>query len=1651
MFGIPLSNRSLKKFDDLYSTTSHVLFFELSMTRKYPLLSKLIYSQLPLPFRITDSQNSEIWHGAYDALKQAYDSFDFASIQSVLTELCLFSEFQINSPPEDLEIPIVELFFKIITTSPIQNYETQLNACYTFHKSIGSSTHRMKGKITLPWKPLFDFAYFLVFKSDIKHMTDRASSKENAILIAPDFSPFFTEEATNEILDYLLPRISPNSGKTGIYMVFLTNFIPIFHMKYKEWLPDFIKDIHNIGSTNKMSPFFHLLSNVVRHNLNDDFSFLLPIIANNFLSIITNDTNPNDMGIDLYSDSMERLSGPEFITRSLAKSLVLLCLSPPTQKAAIEQLTITLFGLRDRYHPSLSLNIPEYLSLFVQYFIEYFAGIYDEFSRENNFLPANIKPSQETIDLILKPVVDLHLIMIHTVEKEDHTTLIRLIRIICELYPSALPRYFEYGFQCITLTDVECVAEQGWAVLTAVVINLRKTELFKQHIQVLFDNAVNSMAVLELQEILMSFFLAVFSVFPFNEDLVSDDLKDFPFEHFAVKFISSLFDAGQSFPSIQGKFADVEPPLKTYTGLAIQTFLSGCSKKTLNAIYPILESALSNHALTHAFIYFSVIYNYYFLTAEDEKKQSLLKAMEKVLLANPDVLTTSALLARYLSGSMLSAKCNDDFLKALEFVQPFLEHHDKKVRKAASSAIGNAFGFHRLVIVAKPGKETMISFDEFQYELFEAKIDVNKIAEQILTPIIDQLISIKDPIEFLDLLKEKKWLLALFIKSVFEVEEGELNNLYHSNEKNPFYIKEFICKDVPVRRLISKLIIYALNAFPNHVQIFETINYLLVGLLNPVIGLHLTNIQIEEQRLRALWPFRRDPYVFNSFCLASLLNLILLKRSSYYTCPLSPSLKEIFLAILPHVFSPFSQIRDTIIRMIAKVYDPYLSFFIENVMNLLTNTQFDSVDEILPFFTNEIILQTTARQEKLLCQFFRIICMKLRSEEQSTMHLLDGLCHFFFAQTFPFGAPKESSEVWDSLLSDLFIQLKKEAHNNRTLNIVAVTIITSALKHIQHVSDEVVLYLLELTKVYDAPITLPALGALTTILRRQRKQTVEVKPMPSDLTLADYPPLINGKYPYNPSSTEATAEAFISNFHDQYIQPLNGSLNLSEYVRIFDKSANGYHRYSKTYTIKHQEFHPDSIIIPHLPEILMSSIFSGDEQTVLTIPHFCYFWKHVAKIIGPASFKVLIPIIEDLISNPMNEQTVASLSDLITSYIFALPFYSDEDSIEFQDKILGPFIIITSQNPLTIEYANLVFPITSSSVSLHRFWPLCNFLADNASMSLNSSLSRRRLFEPIISMMGFQCHTCCTSVDLLFIRFIQPYFENYDDYHAQLALIIFSLYFSLVVAVSLPTSSPKYSKEILPKQKFLIEQADKILKNGDPTQKSFHLFLTNLLNNMQGSDSLSLDQFVPLFIDNLEQVLRAVNTADVITEDKLYESLTSFLYLPYLLYLPDLSIKIIEKMIHNFDILSAPMQLKFLDNIEAMLEDLLTIISAEQRHSIYLLLSDLFDRIKNENVLITILESLGLILWSSPPPENISLKEAEAFLMNALIFDEVPDQIIKSFEIVSEAIENLPRNKTRFVQKVVNTFWTKNADHMLPKASAILEPYRLLVSAHYIA
>ncbi|OHS96990.1 hypothetical protein TRFO_36886 [Tritrichomonas foetus] len=995
-------------------------------------LSLKLYELLPPPFSIKQEKFHEYWVDFYTSLKDAYEKDDFKKIYSIFEDTRYLTEFHIAVPPKDLERDIIYILYKIMTTMPIKNYLTQITACTIIHNFM--MTNIRPQNLEIPWKPLYDFVYFIFLKDDLVLMNKGSAILVNVLNVISDLSPYFSEGSTPEIIQTLLPHISPRGSNSVIYMSFLSRFVPVFDSSYKEWFPNFIQEVKDAGNAERFCPLFRLIARIVHHNINDDFHYLVPLVMNSFSLVIINEFMPDFITVDRSYEFIDKTENHSILTSYVSEAVMVLCMSPSTKRAAVEEFTTIMNGARDLFHPSVSMNSPTMMFPFIYAFVSDLRYHFREVHREISFVPVESLPSQEEIHLILKPVVDLHLMMIHTLTQNDFLTLIGIIRIINELDPTTVYRYFEFAFQCIMLTDAECVAEQGWTVMTAVLIGLKNTPLFEQHIQELFELAVNNFFVVELQTVLMRFLYVVFSIFPFNKETAPPGLKNFPFELLSVNFMNAIIDACRSFPAIQGKYARVNSTLLRTISMVFHAYIMGASYEVLAAIQPILITILSDSTLMHSFPFFGVIYNYFFVIADDSLRKPILKQMKDLLSLNLDTLTTCNLIRRFIRSTSTGAKTKEEMQEALDFIMPYTKHPLSQVRKEAWYSIGNALFQEKKLCIVKPTKDILIPLSDFKFELFNFNFDQSEFVLPLADDIIGKIMNAKDPKSVTEILKETKQIIFAILNTTHEVIEGDSSNITPLFKKSPFYIEELIKPSVPVREKFFDLIIYLLDNYPDNVQILKATMRMLDGILSPILSNYTFDNSIELSFLKSLWsayPLRNK---YNIFELSHRIGFSYHRRAQYHH-PICPGLIKVVNKIFILGFSKFTKIRTKACLLINGILAECSCLLEKELKRFLRDTKVSNVDELLDFLTYNGIFSILSHDENLLVPVLKYVCTQLNADDQETNGRLQSFIGALCSTIYPLGVPSQHSELWDTLLADLIDHVEKDAMKDRTLHI----------------------------------------------------------------------------------------------------------------------------------------------------------------------------------------------------------------------------------------------------------------------------------------------------------------------------------------------------------------------------------------------------------------------------------------------------------------------------------------------------------------------------------------------------------------------------------------------------------------------------------------
>ena len=1617
-----------------------------------------LFQILSPPFNYTYERYEKFWGEFYNQIKSAYENDDFNLINETCENFINLSNSHFFEPPKKLQKDLILLFYNIYTTMPIKNYLAQINASNVLTKI---SEKVRSDEIELPWEPIYNFTLFILVKDELSYLTKDSSFNTQFIVTMESISKFIPSSATKEIVKKIMYRISPTAIKSPLYMAFFGRLVPRIQKDYKDWFLDFISELKDTGNIQRLFAVFQVISKIVLYNSNDDFHYLIKIVMDSFTQIIINDSSPSSAFTDNNYDFLDNLITSSAMAKSIATSIVALFMSPSTRYETIQKFSSILNGAKDLFHPSISAESPTMMIAFFESFICSLRQNFKEYRQEKSQFPLENKPTSDELHLLLKPLVDIHLIMIHTYDKSELLSLMYLIRVIGEFDPSSLPRYFEFGFECIKLTDAESVAEHGWAVVTSTLIGLKQTQLFKDHIQELFSMAVNNFFVVELQFILLIFFYVLFSIFPFNKDLAPDGFEDFPFETYGVNFILAIFDAARSFPALQGKYVKIDRDYERISKMAFQTFFFGASENLLQAIHTVLVSSLSDSSLIHAFPYFSLIFNCFFVVANSNLQNSLLQAIKSHIIDNNDQYSLNVYIARYFKAASISSKSKEEFQEAVDLAISLFKHPSKKTRKAVWNSLSNAFSGLDIVAVRPKKNSELFTFQEYANELKNGNFKIYDKFPHVMSYstffidyICEKLMNSKDPKEVSETLNETCSFIQGILCSFSSYIPGDDKDESPLLKFSPYYIEEVAKTFNADFEKLLKLIIYLLDNYSEQVLIVNKILHIIKTFFEFSIS-DLKYSTSEITFLKVFWSAKPYKDKYNIYELSIKTSIIVFARKYMNYLPLCSYLKDLICKVVKFGFSKFNHIRKNSCWIINLILGSpsFKKLVLNEFQKILKSDDPINVDEFIDFITYNGMFNLISRSENLMCQTLEFIISHIDLDNQesttSLLSYLGALCN----NIYPLGVPLEHSELWDDMLNKVVDHVENNPRKDRTIHIIASSIICISMKFIRTLPINVLQYLFETIEMGDALFSIQSLISVSSYLKRHRKTTVELKPFNSKPKIIDYAPVFdkNSKvFQHNSSianlNSEPTPEALLQSYQTE-----DKELPLPDDIIALDMQSNGYHIYSDNYNVKTIIFDKNSPIIEHIPGFISASINLTDESQIASKPHFCTLWENVAKSIGHSSLQYVYELFDQLYEETLEESAANSILEFIQGYLPSLRYWSKEEAMDFIDNIIMPFVAHAVQNPnITASFSEMLI-ICVSSIDYRRLYPLLQFLFFNSDTTPNGNLLRKRLSQLLFTFMTCQTSIFFTSYDILWERFLDPFFNNYLEYNTSLISTLLSLYFSLVQVASYPKTSPKYSPELDSIGNTLVNKFNMALKNGDPKQKKFHQMLSVFLSVMDETTISTVERFVPLFLENIEKIMVSVNSADLSTEDFLESSFSLFLMHPVFIYNIDYTVDVIQKVIHHFDLLSSPMQSKIIPSLAQLMMCVIHSITKDNLELIYKLILDLAENTKNESVCIEIMQIIGFIMKFRAPLEKFTVIEAASKILCSMLYDEIEDQMLQAFEIVRDVIESKSKDRSTLLKTVLQQFWRDNSGHMLPRIEEKLLPYRYLTSPSYLS
>lgn len=1569
-----------------------------------------IYSNLPKPFQLRREQVREAYQNVYDTLSTLYSNRDFIGMNSFMNETWTktltvdiafpsvdIEKGEVSKIDDNLLNQLVILLYKIITTNPIQSYRTQILAV-TFLLSILKQNHDIPN-LTLEWKPYYRFMKFMFTNPESKEIQGADIPSNNEIIkgiykyileLCSQLSRYFPDEVTNDdgtitntteqILHIFLPKISSRGSESALYLDMFERLCPHHAGRYKLYWEFCLDELQSPISIQSLESILKLIKRSIKYNCTDDFSSLVPPLFQFISLYYIREQTIKPAHYDTLSNKSYFKSHQCFISDYLAKIVIGLFIAPKTRNAIIEHLESLFSNFKEICHPATSKSREK--TNHIGYFMKNIESALKSYlnkmtNKEKTFFSLSEEkwPNQKEIHEILSMICELRLLFIRNM---DLITMVQSIRIETILDPTLIDRYFDFAAQCINIMDAMDVAQQGWSILTALIMNIDVSDKIRDNFEVIFEIAAVNCARNDLQAFLAYFFAAVFLKIPFNNQNTIDDCQNFDFKHLAYLLESNVMAIFRKLPSRNGKKAAIDTNLISLMRRYHVCLYENCGKDVMHSLLPIFVQLSTDIEIAPSAPHIMPIIRYYCMYASKEDYEIVLNSFRKQLEATSNNNSMFYYLSYIYSNiATIYAKTIDDVRPVVNFLLTFTKSDNKKVRKLAWKALSHSLTYSNKmfspIIKVKTGKTLEnVKFDDLDIA-WQDRVDYSSLLYEIFSPVYDELLHSKDPQRIVALLKETKGAIKNAIEWTFENNKGD-EALNDKANKTPMKILDTIDslnKDsVEIKDKFVTCAIRLLTDFHENknilMMVIKTCNCLFSSLrcISSIFrDPYLRFCEIMFPKMNEDIPYLNKQFVFNSLTTAVRC------RELQIIFPMTNNYKKLFELLVNFGTSNFKAVRMICSQSIYSAINSFKEIFEPLIENIIDRSDQITIDDFITFLTMKEIADVVKFNDTLLYKAFISLCKKFSRNEEikepRSYALIDNFLQKMCFGRLPLGNAHDNPEMFRNLLKT--IEDKYISQKVRILQLAIMCIIFMSLKSVYDVSDTLFKYILRNVTYYDRETSRLARINLSIILRRRSKFTTE-KVMKNDFpTVADFPnpfddsiiklpenfdvfgmsnkdiekenPVENAE-PNVPSINHHHESAFYevdmkSIKIDKVVKSIFNSFAQVEIewnkrdfdVSFYDDMGNGDLMYQKSYMQKKCEFINDQLIIQSIPYILASNLSATGES-------YIRLWETISMTIGPYCIDTLHQSCMKLLSEKqpsLHIPIAAVLSDMIQGLMVNIEYWSKESRIELFKKVVLPTFFIVNSNPNTAKqaYGDIFLFLNNCPFA---FSPMLKIVNELAVSGPNRPIYNRPLVDNISSIISVKPMYFFNAISPLTEKFVRPFIEHFGDYLTQSIFNIISFIFSSFELCCINKKSPLYSEKVEDEKIKLIGVLEEIIENryiekvADKKQllrkahQNYAQAILQIVSFFKGASYEVKVLIAPIIIKHIGTILHFIKGCDVQDEQSMLTSIGDFMNSDIFFTNNELTFDLITNVIKELKYVSIPLQISFLDDIHDMIE-----------------------------------------------------------------------------------------------------------------------------------
>ena len=1605
-------------------------------------MKKAIIRLLPENCRLSQEEIDSYWTSFADELEIAYSKLNFKKIE----ELVYFViENPIERKPKGKALEkVLVILYKIATRIPVYSISNQIDIFILIPSLLGRF---INGKPLIDWHLAYNFLTEFYTKDVFLYLIDNGGYKLSFPIIAiGHLSYFFSESAGDEIMDLMVPKISPRGINFENNLIIFSALYPANSKNYKRAV-DFIIDVlSSVSTTNILFVLWKSLSSFVYEFPNDDHSKLIDPLLSMIVTFLFYDSRVTYLTNAIQSASFSGLCNSDDFNQVLATALARLFFAPKTRARVIKEFVIITENAKHLTHPSHSQNYsPKAMLLFISTLANKVQE-YDAYSRKGkrNFPRENI-PSAEEYEKFLSPIVTV-LISLTEIDNVISKIVDTTQSLLC-VCPSLIDRFFNYISQVLSMNDAVTITGNAWIIMSCIVLFIdHKPDFFdimKNYVRLAIDTFYN----IELQKRLSLFLGSFFSVCPLTEE------TNFPKELNPTDLIVDIFNILLEF--VKHVSEDVKQAQICFTHrenifTVSYTIFSGASKTVLHALLPTLIAMISDSSLFSSSFDVAQIMAVYSMFAPKEDLRAIYdEAMKQTKRTLCDLNEIRFILGIIATTGRGMSECEEDSRKVIKDLEKFREHEKRKVRAVGwSSTIAVLCSLYSNVIVAdydpkvkdrqlsinpelfreslriKPPNTVLI--DDMKLRILENDKYYPKLAEEVIYPFMEKVKQVNDPAEAYDLLKPFyiSFMVIFTLKTVMKTDDVSQYPLFMQKcrilKRSNRYSSELFEKTIEFCEFLH-------NKFRNN-SLIEMIVTQILGstvrmsntLLNPV-GL-TSDLGIKEERAHQ---------VRNRFFVQFLATNVYKDIISKALYPMPSSIDKIIKIIFDQAFSGVETISCTASKVIELLQTIYPSYTNRKIYEVLTDKNQKLTSQFIEFY---FYVCPNHCDDCILPLIIRFLKEPIDFSKPDTESFLRGKISLFLMNNFIITT--ESEALWTDFLLQISEILDHSTELSSVNEFIVICVLVASIRRVKDVPESIWRYIISTTYNPNIVYSLLSAALISTIIERRIHVDGQTLPITNKTPSYKYPSYermeIDGNLPIDYFKASAPSP-------------------LIKDVDAYDSESQGFYAYSNEYVAKKREgFVVDKYLIESVPNFLQFIINMPKESTESFLEHFeTKYFSKLCKYVGPTITPVIASLLEQLNQENISTDHWLCVDDILGCMANAITCWPEEDANEFVRTVIVKHMIDCINNPALV--GNFERLVSSMALNLHasRISPLINYLFSAATIDPDAPVWRRSAMVIFSTLVNWAPLSFQSSHEIIINNFIQPMLDDIEKYSTTSIEDIINLIFSTYTCWTISKESPQYD----PKSEEHIENMNqrliKAIKIANPKSKKAQFFVALFVDCLPSSHPNSLHAIFPVLIETVPKILKFLTLSDKNNADKLISAFHDTTTHPGFATNNESVIKFLDNAYQCIDIMSIELQKRFINSTRAFIRYSTFATSLESLESFMVNMRKVVEKATDPLIRCGLIATYGVLLRRvGKKPEDIY--DQCAILQTAYLIDQRDEMAEKAFAEIEKAMQTCNRADREMFLMIVSGFWSEHADQIASNVSEALDRYRTLAPPSYI-